>query len=120
MPSTREAPKSLSGADLAGFLCLYYHYREDRTSSGHLYIIRIPGATREQCNEIITKMAEHGVATNVHYKPLPLHTAYKKLGFDIKDYPNAYAKFENVITLPLNTRMTADDVDYVNHDGLVV
>lgn len=89
------------------------HYREDITSSGHLYIIRIPGATRKQCNEIITKMAEQGVATNVHYKPLPLHTAYKRLGFDIKDYPNAYAKFENVITLPLNTRMTEDDVDYV-------
>ena len=89
------------------------HYREDITSSGHLYIIRIPGATRKQCNEIITKMAEQGVATNVHYKPLPLHTAYKRLGFDIKDYPIAYAKFENVITLPLNTRMTEDDVDYV-------
>ena len=89
------------------------HYRKDRTSSGHLYLIRIPGATRGQCNEIITRMAEQGVATNVHYKPLPLHTAYKKLGFDINDYPNAYAKFENVITLPLNTRMTEDDVDYV-------
>lgn len=89
------------------------HYRNDRTSSGHLYIIRIPGATREQCNDIITKMAEKGVATNVHYKPLPLHTAYKKLGFDIKDYPNARAKFENVITLPLNTKMTEEDVDYV-------
>lgn len=89
------------------------HYRNDRTSSGHLYIIRILGATREQCNDIITKMAEQGVATNVHYKPLPLHTAYKKLGFDIKDYPNAYAKFENEITLPLHTRMTEDDVDYV-------
>ena len=89
------------------------HYRKDRTSSGHLYIIRIPGATREQCNEIITKMAEQGVATNVHYKPLPLHTAYKKLGFDITDYPNAYAKFENEITLPLNTKMTGEDVEYV-------
>ena len=89
------------------------HYRGDRTSSGHLYIIRIPGASREQCNDIITKMAEQGVATNVHYKPLPMHTAYKNLGFDIKDYPNAYAKFENEITLPLNTRMTEDDVDYV-------
>lgn len=89
------------------------HYRDDRTSSGHLYIIRIPGATREQCNEIITEMAEHGVATNVHYKPLPLHTAYKKLGFDINDYPNAKAKFENEITLPLNTKMTMDDVNYV-------
>lgn len=89
------------------------HYRDDRTSSGHLYIIRIPGATREQCNEIITKMAEQGVATNVHYKPLPLHTAYKKLGFYFKNYPNAYAKFENEITLPLHTRMTEEDVDYV-------
>jgi len=89
------------------------HYRDDRTSSSHLYIIRIPGASREQCNDIITKMAEQGVATNVHYKPLPMHTAYKNLGFDIKDYPNAYAKFENEITLPLNTRMTEDDVDYV-------
>ena len=89
------------------------HYRADRTSSGHLYIIRIPGATREQCNEIITRMAEQGVATNVHYKPLPLHTAYKKLGFDIKDYPNAFAKFENVITLPLHTHMTDDDVVFV-------
>lgn len=89
------------------------HYRDDRTSSGHLYIIRIPGASRDQCNDIITKMAEQGVATNIHYKPLPMHTAYKNLGFDIKDYPNAYAKFENEITLPLNTRMTEDDVDYV-------
>ena len=89
------------------------HYRNDRTSSGHLYIIRIPGATRERCNDIITKMAERGVATNVHYKPLPLHTAYKKLGFDIGNYSNAKAKFENEITLPLNTKMTEDDVAYV-------
>lgn len=89
------------------------HYRNDRTSSGHLYIIRIPGATRTQCNEIITHMAEMGVATNVHYKPLPLHTAYKKLGIDIKNYPNAKEKFENEITLPLNTKMTEDDVTYV-------
>lgn len=89
------------------------HYRQDRTSSGHLYIIRIPGATREKCNEIITRMGEQGVATNVHYKPLPLHTAYKKLGFDINDYPNSKARFENEITLPLNTKMTEEDVDYV-------
>lgn len=89
------------------------HYRKDRISSGHLYIIRIPGATREQCNGIITKMAEFGIATNVHYKPLPLHTAYKKLGFDINDYPNAKAKFDNEITLPLNTKMTELDVVYV-------
>ena len=89
------------------------HYRNDRTSSGHLYVTRILGATREQCNEIITRMAEQGVATNVHYKPLPLHTAYNKLGFDINDYPNAKAKFENEITLPLNTKMAEDDVTYV-------
>lgn len=89
------------------------HYRNDRTSSGHLYIIRIPGATRELCNEIIANMAEQGVATNVHYKPLPLHTAYKKLGFYINDYPNAKSKFENEITLPLNTKMTTEDVEYV-------
>ena len=89
------------------------HYRKDRISSGHLYIVRIPGSTREECNEIISRMAEKGVATNVHYKPLPLHTAYKRLGFDINDYPNAKAKFENEITLPLNTKMTEDDVTYV-------
>lgn len=89
------------------------HYRDDRTSSGHLYITRVPGISREQANEIITKMAERGISTNVHYKPLPMHTAYKKLGFDIKDYPNAYERFENCITLPLHTRLSDEDVEYV-------
>lgn len=89
------------------------HYTKDYESSGHLYITRIPGITVEQRNEIIIKMAERGIATNVHYKPLPMHTAYKNLGFDIKNYPNAYAHFANEITLPLHTCLTDDDVEYV-------
>ncbi len=89
------------------------HYTENANSSGHLYITRIPGITADKRNEIITKMAECGVACNVHYKPLPMHTAYKKLGFDIKDYPNAYNHFVNEITLPLNTCLTDEDVEYV-------
>lgn len=89
------------------------HYTSEYESSGHLYLTRIPGISSEQRNEIITKMAERGVACNVHYKPLPMHTAYKNLGFDINDYPNAYAHFANEITLPLHTCLTDDDVKYV-------
>ena len=89
------------------------HYNAEHESSGHLYITRVPGITPGQRNEIIIKMAEQGVACNVHYKPLPMHTAYKKLGFDIKDYPNAYAHFVNEITLPLHTCLTDKDVAYV-------
>lgn len=89
------------------------HYTDDYTSSGHLYITRVPGATDEQRREIIIKMAEAGVACNVHYKPLPMHTAYKRLGFDIKDYPNAYAHYVNEITLPLHTCLTDEEVEYV-------
>ncbi len=89
------------------------HYTDEYTSSGHLYITRVPGASDEQRREIIIKMAESGVACNVHYKPLPMHTAYKKLGFDIKDYPNAYAHYENEITLPLHTCLTDDEVEYI-------
>ena len=89
------------------------HYTEAHQSSGHLYICRVPGITPEQRNEIIEKMAEKGVATNVHYKPLPMHTAYKNLGFDIADYPNAYAHFANEITLPLHTCLTDEQVQYV-------
>ena len=89
------------------------HYTDKWESSGHLYLTRIPGITPEQRNEIIIKMAEQGVACNVHYKPLPLHTAYKNLGFDIADYPNAYAHFANEISLPLHTCLTDDDVEYV-------
>lgn len=89
------------------------HYGENFASSGHLYLVRVNGKTREECNKIIEKMAEYGVATNVHYKPLPLLSAYKNLGFDIKDYPNAYALFENAITLPLHTKLTDEEVQYV-------
>lgn len=89
------------------------HYTDDHQSSGHLYITRIPGITLEQRQEIIVKMAEVGIACNVHYKPLTMMTAYKNLGFDIKDYPNAYERFANEITLPLHTRLTDEDVEYV-------
>ncbi len=89
------------------------HYTDAWRSSGHLYICRVPGITPEQRNEIIEKMAQRGVATNVHYKPLPMHTAYKKLGFDIADFPHAYAHFANEITLPLHTCLTDEQVAYV-------
>lgn len=89
------------------------HYNEKHQSSGHLYLSRVPGITPEQRNEIITKMAERGVATNVHYKPLPMHTAYKNMGFDIANFPNAYAHFANEISLPLHTCLTDEQVDYV-------
>ena len=89
------------------------HYTDEHQSSGHLYLTRIPGITLEQRQEIIVKMAEAGIATNVHYKPLPMMTAYKKFGFDIKDYPNAYKHFENEITLPLHTCLTDEDVEYI-------
>lgn len=89
------------------------HYSKNHSSSGHLYLVRVLGKTVEERNEIIIKMAERGIACNVHYKPLPMMTAYKNLGFDIADYPNAYDMYHNEITLPLNTRMTDEDVEYV-------
>lgn len=89
------------------------HYSNEHSSSGHLYLTRIPGITVEQRNNIIVKMAERGIATNVHYKPLPMMTAYKVLGYDIKDYPNAYEQYHNEITLPLHTRLTDGDVEYI-------
>ncbi|MBP3816602.1 MAG: DegT/DnrJ/EryC1/StrS family aminotransferase [Firmicutes bacterium] len=89
------------------------HYTENSTSSGHLYLTRIPGATDEIRREIIIKLAELGVNTNVHYKPLPMMTAYKEMGWDIKDFPNAYDYYVNLITLPLHTKLTDEDVDYV-------
>lgn len=97
------------------------HYNETYQSSGHLYITRIPGITLEQRHEMIMRMAEAGVVCNVHYKPLPMMTAYKRMGFDISDYPNAYARFENEITLPLHTRLTDEEIDYViKHFGRLV
>ena len=89
------------------------HYSENHSSSGHLYLTRIPGINHEQRCQVIEKMAERGVATNVHYKPLPMMTAYKDLGFDIKDYPNAYAYYENLVSLPLHTCLSDEDVEYV-------
>lgn len=89
------------------------HYTEQYESSGHLYLTRIPGITIEQRNEIIEKMAEEGIACNVHYKPLPMHTAYKAMGFNIKDYPNSYNMFMNEITLPLHTKLTDEMIEYI-------
>lgn len=89
------------------------HYTADHQSCGHLYLTRVPGITVEQRNAIIVKMAERGIATNVHYKPLPMHTAYKKLGFDIKNYPNAYAHYANEISLPLYSLLTDEQVEYI-------
>ena len=89
------------------------HYGDDFASSGHLYATRVYGIDEKQRNAVITAMAEMGVATNVHYKPLPMHTAYKNLGFDIKDFPVSYGKYANEITLPLHTLLGDDDVEYV-------
>lgn len=89
------------------------HYTKDYTSSGHLYLVRLLGRDAAYRNEFIEKMAERGVAANVHYKPLPMHTAYKEMGFDIRDYPCAYAMYENEISLPLHTKLSDADVSYV-------
>ena len=89
------------------------HYGDDHQSSGHLYLVRLLGRDSGYRNEVIRRMAERGIACNVHYKPLPMMTAYKNLGFDIKDYPNAFCQFENEVTLPLHTRLTDEDVEYV-------
>ena len=89
------------------------HYTDDGASSGHLYITRIKGIDEKKRNEIIIKMANVGIATNVHYKPLPMFSGYKELGFDIKNYPNAYDLYSNEITLPLHTLLTDEEVDYI-------
>lgn len=92
------------------------HYTDTVTSSGHLYLMRLIGKDSEFRNNFIIKMAESGIACNVHYKPLPMHTAYKKLGFDISNYPNAYNQFTNEVTLPLHTLMSMEDVKYVTEN----
>ena len=89
------------------------HYGDRHQSSGHLYLVRLLGKGAAFRDEVIRKMAERGIACNVHYKPLPMMTAYRNLGYDIQDYPNAYRQFENEVTLPLHTRLTADDVRYI-------
>lgn len=89
------------------------HYDDNHCSSGHLYLVRLTGATTEQRNAVIEEMARRGIATNVHYKPLPMMTAYKALGYDIADFPNAYEQYHNEITLPLHTRLSDEQVDYI-------
>lgn len=105
------------------------HFNEDSSSTGHLYLARIPNIDSIERSEIINEMAEDGIACNVHYKPLPMFTAYKKLGFDIKNYPNAFDMFENEITLPLHTLLSNEDIEYVcdslkrilsNHDNVKI
>ncbi|MBO7577895.1 MAG: DegT/DnrJ/EryC1/StrS aminotransferase family protein [Prevotella sp.] len=101
--------QELAGLDLQ----LRDHYTADHISSGHLYQVRLLGRDEQQRNDIIVKMAERGIATNVHFKPLPMMTAYKKLGADISDYPNAYNQYKNEITLPLYTKLTDEQVEYI-------
>ena len=98
------------------------HYGSNFAGSGHLYLTRLLGRTDQERREVIVKMAERGIACNVHYKPLPMMTAYKALGFDIKNFPNAYHLFENEVTLPLHTRLTDEDVEYVigNYVDIIV
>jgi len=89
------------------------HYTDTYESSGHLYLMRIKGYTEQQRNEFIKKMAEAGIATNVHYKPLPMHTAYMKLGFKIEDFPNTFKQFQNEVTLPLHTCLENEEIGYL-------
>ena len=102
-----------AGMDTEHQVKYLHHYGEEFAGSGHLYIVRLTGRLDAERRDVIVKMAERGIACNVHYKPLPMMTAYKALGFDIKDYPNAYHLFENEVTLPLHTRLTDEDVEYV-------
>lgn len=90
------------------------HHTRDMQSSNHLYLVRVPGITSKQRTRIIEKMAEEGIVCNVHYKPLPMMTAYKNMGWDIRDFPNAYGYFENLISLPLHTRLSEEDVAYIS------
>ncbi|MGN0328182.1 MAG: DegT/DnrJ/EryC1/StrS family aminotransferase [Lachnospira sp.] len=104
--------KYISGIEAEDVSCLE-HYTREYTSSGHLMLVRLLKRDVEERNAFITAMAEEGIATNVHYKPLPMHTAYKKLGFDIKDFPNSYDMYRNEVTLPLHTLLTDEQVDYI-------
>lgn len=116
----REIIEKYDKAFLDAGLMPLKHFDDESRSSGHLYLLRIPGFKAEDRNRLITKLAEQGIATNVHYKPLPMMTAYHNLGFDIKNYPNAYAMYENEITLPLHTKLSDDEVDYVIDNVLQV
>ena len=123
-PAMLERRKEMLSKYYAAFeprgIGLLPHYTDEYTSCGHLCLTRVPGINGEQRNEIIVKMAERGISCNVHFKPLPMHTAYKNLGFDIKDYPNAYNYFVNEITLPLNTILTDEEVDYVIENYIII
>ncbi len=99
---------------------LLNHYGSDHASSGHLYLVRLVGKDVDERNDVIVRMAERGIACNVHYKPLPMMTAYKTLGFDIADYPNAYNQYRNEVTLPLHTRLSDDDAEYVIRNFLEI
>ena len=101
--------KALAGSKV----CVLTHSGDNFCSSGHLFLTRVIGVDEQMRNEIIIEMAKRDIATNVHYKPLPMHTAYKALGFDIKDYPNAYNMYKNEITLPLHTLLTDEMVEYI-------
>lgn len=116
----REIIEKYDKAFLDAGLMPLKHFDDESRSSGHLYLLRIPEFKSEDRNRLITKLAEQGIATNVHYKPLPMMTAYHTLGFDIKNYPNAYAMYENEITLPLHTKLSDDEVDYVIENVLQV
>ena len=109
----KQIIKQYDEAFVAAGIQVLKHYTDTHQSSGHLYITRIPGINTEVRQNIIEQMAEQGIATNVHYKPLPMMTAYKNMGFDIKNYPNAYAHFANAITLPLHTRLTDEEIAYI-------
>ena len=117
----REITEKFDNAFIKYGIYTLPHLRGDYKSCYHLYITRVPGITAEQRNEIINKMAEKGISCNVHYKSLPMHTAYKNMGFDIIDYPNSYAFFMNEITLPLHTKLTDEQVDYIidNYTSIV-
>lgn len=97
------------------------HYGNLHSSSGHLYLVRLDGRDRDAANRVIGAMAERGIATNVHYKPLPMMTAYREMGYDIKDFPNAFRQYDNEITLPLHTRLSDEDVEYIisNFTGII-
>ena len=116
-PKLLARRKEIIAAYDAGFkdlpVTLLHHYTDDHQSSGHLYLVRLDGQDAEYRNKVIEAMAEAGIATNVHYKPIPMHTAYKNLGFTIDDYPNAYNQFKNEITLPLHTLLTNEEVQYI-------
>ena len=117
---TYMADHNTLGRNISLGLLTVPHFTDRHTSSGHLYLLRIPGIGVDRRNALIVQMAERGIATNVHFKPLPMMTAYKNMGFDIADFPNAYHQYENEITLPLNTKLSDEDVEYIINNLLEI